>query len=134
MFATCQNCVSHVLLDEPHSLSHAGGEDVGVGPGLGAQSRPLLPPQGVEGDHLGVEGGDRPEHGLAGVRDELLAHQLEPPVYILLGVEEVLLHGGGRVKDELQQGVIAADRENIRSDKILFCASISHINCQISYL
>ena len=52
------------------------------------------------------EAGDGAEHGAARVRDELLAHRLQPPVHVLLGVEEVLLDSGGGVQDELQQGVV----------------------------
>ena len=53
---------------------------------------------------------------MAGVTDELLAHQLQPPVHVLLGVQQMLLNPWSRVEDELQQGVIAAQGENIRPE------------------
>ena len=102
---------SHVLFDESDSLGDAAANNVGVGPGLRGQPGPRpalrpLPLERREAGHLGVEAGDGAEHGAARVRDELLAHRLQPPVHVLLGVKEVFLDGGGGVQDELQQGVV----------------------------
>ena len=75
------------MLDKFDGLRHGGGDDVGVGPGLGGELGLLVRPHGLEGADLAVDIHHRAQHPLAGVRYELLTHGLQPSVHILLRVQ-----------------------------------------------
>ena len=99
---------SYVLFDQFDGLRDGRGEDVSVGPGLGAQLGLLVSSHCLEGGDLAVDLHHGTEHPDRTVRYELLTDRLEPPVHVLLGVQEVLLDGGSGVENELQQGVVTA--------------------------
>ena len=80
--------------------------------------------------HSWVEVGDEVQHGGAGGGDELLTHGLQPPVHLeeepwnerdwamdtdlLPGVPQLLLDPRTGVEEELQQGVVRWEREQVR--------------------
>ena len=79
------------MFDKFDCLSHGSGDDVGVGPGLGGQLGLLVSLHGLESGDLTVDLRHRAEHPMAGVGYELLAHRLQPPVHVLLRVQQMLL-------------------------------------------
>ena len=82
---------THHLLNLPDCLRYIALGGVGIPPGLGGQLRGLVPPHGQEGVHPAVEVQDRAQDAGACICNELLTNQLQSPVYIFLGVSQMLL-------------------------------------------
>ena len=79
------------MFDKFDGLRHSGGDNVGVGPGLGGELGLLLSSHRLESGDLGVDLHDGAEHAETGVCNELLADSFQTSVNILLGVQQMFL-------------------------------------------